>query len=98
MFYCTNCGTALEKSKTICQSCGFENQVIPSPYSRQQAMFRCLLAIIGLSGMERFYVGRWKSGILYLLTAGFCFIGVIIDLYKIYCGEFVDKDGLFLKE
>ena len=42
-----------------------------------------LLALLGfavLAGMQRFYVGQIGMGIAYLLTAGFCFIGTIVDL------------------
>ena len=42
-----------------------------------------LLTLLGfavLAGMQRFYVGQIGMGIAYLLTAGFCFIGTIVDL------------------
>ena len=42
-----------------------------------------LLTLLGfavLAGMQRFYVGQTGMGIAYLLTAGFCFIGTIVDL------------------
>ncbi len=42
-----------------------------------------LLTILGfvvLAGLQRFYVGQIGMGIAYLLTAGFCFIGTIVDL------------------
>ena len=41
-----------------------------------------LLALLGfvvLAGFQRFYLGHIGMGIAYLLTAGFCFIGTIID-------------------
>lgn len=34
----------------------------------------------GLAGLHRFYMGRWVSGTIWLLTGGFCFIGQIVDL------------------
>ena len=34
----------------------------------------------GIIGLHRFYFGRWVTGILYVLTAGFCGIGVIVDI------------------
>jgi TM2 domain-containing membrane protein YozV len=39
-----------------------------------------LLGFVVLAGLQRFYVGQIGMGIAYLLTAGFCFIGTIVDL------------------
>ena len=38
------------------------------------------LVFAGVIGLHRFYFGRWITGILYVLTGGFCMVGVIIDL------------------
>ena len=41
-----------------------------------------LLTLLGfavLAGFQRFYLGQIGMGIAYLLTAGFCLIGTIID-------------------
>lgn len=42
------------------------------------AFFLCLF--FGFLGVHRFYEGKIGTGILYLCTAGLCFIGVIVDL------------------
>ena len=39
-----------------------------------------LAGLLGFSGLHRFYMGRWISGTLWLLTGGFCFVGQLIDL------------------
>ena len=39
-----------------------------------------LLGLIIVAGVGRFYLGQIGMGILYFLTAGFCFIGTIIDI------------------
>lgn len=42
-----------------------------------------LLALLGfvvLAGVQRFYLGQIGMGLVYLFTAGFCFIGTIIDI------------------
>lgn len=38
-----------------------------------------LLGFVVLAGLQRFYLGQVGMGIIYLVTAGFCFIGTIID-------------------
>ncbi len=39
-----------------------------------------LLGFFGVAGIHRFVIGDIALGILYLLTAGFCWIGTIVDL------------------
>lgn len=38
-----------------------------------------LLTFVGVLGLHRFYMGKWGTGILYLLTGGLCLIGVAYD-------------------
>ena len=42
-----------------------------------------LLTFLGLFGVHRMYMGKWLTGILYLLTGGFFLIGVLIDLWTL---------------
>ena len=54
----------------------------------QEFFFHTLIGYLflifgGVLGLHRFYFGRWISGILYILTGGFCMIGVIIDIAMI---------------
>lgn len=39
-----------------------------------------LLGFVALAGLHRFYLADILWGVLFLLTAGFCFVGTIIDL------------------
>jgi TM2 domain-containing membrane protein YozV len=41
------------------------------------------LGFCGLSGIHRFYVARWVTGLLWLFTGGLLFIGQLIDLILI---------------
>lgn len=42
-----------------------------------------LLTFFGVFGFHRMYMGKWLSGILYLVTFGFFFIGVIYDFWTL---------------
>jgi TM2 domain-containing membrane protein YozV len=49
-----------------------------------------IIGLLGIGGVQRFMIGQIGMGILYLLTAGLCYIGTIIDLvnYKKLTFEF----------
>jgi len=42
-----------------------------------------LLGLVGVCGIHRFYNGKWFTGLLYLFTFGFLYIGQLIDLILI---------------
>lgn len=42
-----------------------------------------LLAFLGLLGFHRFYLGKWITGLLYLLTGGLFLIGWLYDLFTL---------------
>ena len=42
-----------------------------------------LLTFLGVFGVHRMYLGKWISGILYLLTIGFLGLGVIYDFWTL---------------
>ena len=65
--FCPNCGRELAPGENVCRAC---SAVYASPYSRDTVMFLCVIGFLGLSGLHRFYVGRWKGGVLFLLTGG----------------------------
>jgi len=41
------------------------------------------LTFLGIFGIHRFYIGKWPSAVLYLLTGGLLFIGVLYDLWTL---------------
>jgi len=45
----------------------------------QLILILCLLGLVGVAGIQRFFIGHIGMGILYFFTAGLCFIGTIID-------------------
>jgi TM2 domain-containing membrane protein YozV len=42
-----------------------------------------LLTFLGVLGIHRFYMGKWFTGILYLLTGGLFVIGYIYDYWTL---------------
>eukprot|EP01138_Halocafeteria_seosinensis_P012655 gb/GECG01012931.1/.p1 GENE.gb/GECG01012931.1/~~gb/GECG01012931.1/.p1 ORF type:complete len:113 (+),score=7.76 gb/GECG01012931.1/:1-339(+) len=48
---------------------------------------------LGILGLHRFYVGRWKSGLLWMFTGGFFVVGWLYDFLLI--PDFVEEFNQF---
>lgn len=65
-----------------------------SPYSRLVALIMsCVALIVPVAGLQRLYVGRVKTGLLWFFTFGLLGIGQIFDTVMIALGQFRDADG-----
>jgi TM2 domain-containing membrane protein YozV len=42
-----------------------------------------LLTFLGIFGIHRMYMGKWLTGILYLLTGGLLLLGVLYDFWTL---------------
>ncbi len=42
-----------------------------------------LLTFLGVFGIHRFYMGKWISGVIWLLTGGFFLVGVLYDFWTL---------------
>jgi TM2 domain-containing membrane protein YozV len=47
------------------------------------ALLLWLPCVFGVSGLHRFYTGRYISGLIWMLTGGLCGVGQVIDLFFI---------------
>lgn len=66
-----------------------------SDKNKKTALILC--AAGGFLGLHRFYVGRILTGLLFMVTLGFCGIGWLIDLVAIAVGGFRDNVGAPLR-
>jgi TM2 domain-containing membrane protein YozV len=59
-------------------------------------LMTALLGFVVVSGVHRFYLGQIGMGLAYLFTAGFCFIGTIVDLfnYRSLTDTYNEKEAL----
>ena len=62
----------------------------------QYILLFTLLGFLGIAGIHRFILGQMGMGILYILTAGLCFIGTIVDVinHKSLTFEYNQKAAL----
>jgi TM2 domain-containing membrane protein YozV len=42
-----------------------------------------LLTFLGIFGVHRFYLGKWITGLIWLLTGGFFLVGLLYDLWTL---------------
>ncbi|MDU9048019.1 MAG: TM2 domain-containing protein [Candidatus Electrothrix sp. Rat3] len=54
-----------------------------APGSKDYNICWILLVFLGVFGVHRMYMGKWLSGILYLLTLGVFGLGILYDLWTL---------------
>ncbi|WP_199179129.1 TM2 domain-containing protein [Borreliella burgdorferi] len=86
--YCHSCGKTIKKDAEICISCGVKNKQAEN-YNKLVVFLLCLF--LGYLRVHRFYVGEIGTGMLYLFTFGFLYIGALIDLIRIATNKFECK-------
>jgi hypothetical protein len=60
-----------------------QNSNLPTPYNVGIAYALWAMSFFMISGFHRLYLGKTGTGLLWLFTFGFCWIGNIIDLFLI---------------
>ncbi len=73
----------------------FTNMYMSRRKDPQIILFTALLGFIVIAGVHRFLLGQIGMGLLFLFTAGLCFIGTIVDLvnYKKLAFEYNSKQA-----
>lgn len=104
--FCPACGTAadaptegndrveVDAPKILTNEPATTDQVYKSKWA---ALVLCLLGLVLIGGLHRFYTGKIGTGVLWLLTAGLLGIGTIVDAITILTGSYMDAQGRPLK-
>ena len=89
---CPHCGT--EQFDT--RSSALAMHHLPSDKRALTTGLLCLL--LGVFGAHRFYVGKYGTGFLQLITLGGLGIWMLVDLILLITGQFKDKEGRRITE
>lgn len=75
-----------------------QSEALAARFSPKSRLVALLLAFfVGYFGVHRFYVGRWLTGILYIITFGLFGIGWLLDILFILFGAQTDSKGRFIR-
>ena len=71
----------------------------PEGVSKKKRVVALVLCVLfGWLGLHRFYVDKWQSGLVMMLTIGGFGLWYFIDLVWIIAGTFEDKEGKLLHD
>lgn len=98
---CRACDMEISAIARECPHCGTQQfdarssaLTIPDEPSDKRALTTGLLCLLaGVFGVHRFYVGKYFTGFLMLITLGGLGIWMLIDLILLITGQFRDKEG-----
>ena len=60
-----------------------DRRYTPGPYDYNVAWVLNAIPFLGLFGIHRFYLGKWVTGVIWLLTAGLFGFGWVWDLFTL---------------
>ena len=103
---CRSCDMEISAIARECPHCGAEQFDVRSSAlamrdvpSDKRALTTGLLCIfLGVFGAHRFYVGKYVTGFLQLITLGGLGLWMLFDLIMVITGQFKDKEGRRITE
>jgi len=100
--FCPKCGGAVQAGVPTYGNAGTQYQGVKqekqSVSSKNYSTLLILSILLGLFGVDRFYVGKIGTGILKFITCGGCYVWWIIDIISVVKGKFTDKNGNTIKK
>ena len=89
--FCQNCGAETTPSDSTCSKC----RALVTRYSEKDWVLALILSVVvGMLGVDRFYLGYVGLGILKLITGGGIGIWWIVDIILIALNRIPDSTGL----
>ncbi len=94
--FCHACGSVIDAMAIVCPRCGVAQggTSLMFAHSEKRVLPAFLLCFfLGVFGAHRFYVGKWGTGALQLVTLGGLGLWALVDMIMIATGNFRDEDG-----
>lgn len=96
---CEHCGCNLVTNESRCPKCQNEHEAAPKAQTlledsnKNPIIVFVLCLLFGILGVHRFYLRKFGTGILMLLTLGGLGVWVLVDLIFLATNSFKDKQG-----
>ena len=94
--FCPECGTPVKEERVVVDAPNISVNATSKEVvykSKWAALVLCLLGLILIGGLHRFYTGKVGTGVVWLLTVGVFGIGTIVDVITILTGSYTDSNG-----
>lgn len=95
---CHACGKTIDAEAVVCVGCGVMQPAARAFDTKPILPVFILAMLFGAFGVHRFYVGKWGTGLLQLLTFGGLGIWALVDIVMLATGNFTDAEGEKLTE